>query len=445
MPLARSKSNYDNIIARFYDLATGDDDARLCRDIPDAQCREQPQNFLLQTAALALSKIGDALADTKVILPWLIGAVGGPAFLIGFLVPVRESLALLPQIIVGGVIRHFAVRKFFWTLSSLVQGLCVIAMGLIGLSDLPGTTAGWSIFALVAIFSLARGIASIASKDTLGKTVSKGRRGRVNGYAATISGVVATALGAYLLLVPAAARPDGLLAGIVIGGGVCWLLAAAVFQMIDEHPGATDGGRGLKDLLLKQADLLREDPELRKFLIARTFMISTALVAPMYVALAQNALGNDIQNLGWLILASGLASATSSQFWGAFSDVSSRATMALAAAIAGALGFVVVAISTWAPALIGHIGFFAVVLFVLGISHSGVRIGRKTHIVDLAGKDQKSEYVALSNTLIGVLLLVIGGLSGSLLILGLEITILALSALSLVGAATAAKMANTQA
>jgi hypothetical protein len=31
---------------RLYDLATGDEDARLCRDIPEDQCREQPRNFL---------------------------------------------------------------------------------------------------------------------------------------------------------------------------------------------------------------------------------------------------------------------------------------------------------------------------------------------------------------------------------------------------------------
>lgn len=89
----------------LYDLATGDEDARLCRDIPETQCREQPKSFLCQVAAQALSKTGDALADTKVVLPWLLGAVGTPGFLIGLLVPIRESLALLPQILVGGVIR----------------------------------------------------------------------------------------------------------------------------------------------------------------------------------------------------------------------------------------------------------------------------------------------------------------------------------------------------
>lgn len=92
---------------RIYDLATGDEDARLCRDIPEDQCREQPRAFVHQVVAHGLSKTGDVLADPKVVLPWLLGLIGAPVFLTGLLVPVRESLALLPQILVGGVIRRF--------------------------------------------------------------------------------------------------------------------------------------------------------------------------------------------------------------------------------------------------------------------------------------------------------------------------------------------------
>jgi len=63
---------------------------------------------------------------------------------------------------------------------------------------------------------------------------------------------------------------------------------------------------------------------------------------------------------------------------------------------------------------------------------------------DLAGGDRKAEYVALSNTIIGVLLLAMGLLTGVLLGLGLEIGILSLSILSLLGAAVALIMKPLQ-
>lgn len=429
---------------RLYDFATGDDDARLCRDIPDDQCREQPHNFIAQVSAQALSKIGDTLADPKVVLPWLLGALGAPHSLVGLLVPIRESLALLPQMLVGGYIRRYAVRKYWWVAASAVEGLCVLLMAGVALIGMDGGPAGWTIIALLTVFSLARGVASIAAKDTMGKTVSKGRRGRVSGHAATVSGIAAAAVGLYLAFSPETARPEWLLYAMIAAAGVSWFLAAASFARITEYPGATSGGRTVGALARDQILLLAKDRELQKFLLARALMISTALVGPLYVSLARRETGGALDGLGWLVVATGLAGALSSAFWGALSDRSSRLAMALAAAMAGVLGFAVLAALALAPAMTGGIVFYAVVLFLLNIAHAGVRIGRKTHVVDIAGSENKAEYVALSNTVIGILLLVVGGLVSLLMALGLEVALGVLSALALLGAAMATTMKHAQ-
>jgi hypothetical protein len=441
-----TQSGTDHPIAeRLYELATGEDEARLCRDIPDSQCNDQPVNFVFQTLAQAFSKTGDALADAKVVLPWLIGAVGAPVYLIGLLVPIRESLALLPQILVGGVLRRYAVRKYFWVLSSAVEGLCILGMALVGLSGLSGEAAGWAIVGLLTLFSLARGVASIASKDTLGKTVSKTRRGRVSGYASTASGVAAAGVGFYLALAPASVRPDWLLYGLLVAAAVCWLIGAVTYARLIERPGATEGGRGLGDLVADQVRLLFADRELQKFLLARALMISSALLGPLFVALAQRQTGTDLTGLGWLILASGLAAAVSSAFWGRLSDISSRATMGWASAGAALLGAVALAGPALMPALAETSFFYAALIFFLGVAHAGVRIGRKTHIVDLAGKDNKADYVALSNSLIGVILLLLGAFSGLTMALGLEIGIAVLAALALLGSLMARGLRDVQA
>lgn len=442
---AAAASGREALVSRFYEFATGNDDARLCRDIPEAQCREQPQNFVYQVTAQALSKVGDTLADTKVVLPWLLGALGAPTALVGLLVPIRESLALLPQILVGSYIRRFAVRKDWWVVSSIIEGLCILAMAGVALAGMRGAAAGWTIVALLTAFSTARGVASIAAKDTLGKTVSKGRRGRVSGHAAMASGIVAAAVGLYLALSPEATRPPWLLYAMIAAAGVSWFLAAAAFHRVAEYPGATEGGRSVGELARAQLLLLAKDRELQKFLAARALMISTALVGPLYVSLAQRTTGEALGGLGWLVLATGLASAVSAAFWGTLADRSSRLAMALAAAMAGGLGLVVLAALAFAPAVTESIYFYAVVLFLLNIAHAGVRIGRKTHVVDIAGGARKAEYVALSNSIIGVLLLVIGGLVGVLMALGLELALGVLSALALLGAAMAMTMKHAQA
>jgi hypothetical protein len=112
-----------DIAGSLYDLVTGDEDARVCKDIPDSACSDQPQNFFLQLGANVCTKIGDELASAKLVLPWLLSAAGAPGFFIGLLVPIRESLSLLPQLFVAAAIRARAIRKWFWVGGSVVQGL----------------------------------------------------------------------------------------------------------------------------------------------------------------------------------------------------------------------------------------------------------------------------------------------------------------------------------
>ena len=105
---------------------------------------------------------------------------------------------MLPQIFVGGVVRRMSRRKPVWIVGSLLQCLAVALIGLVA-ATLRGPAAGWAIIGLVVLFSLSRGLNSVASKDILGKTVPKTRRGRLGGLSASLSGLLAVAVGLWML------------------------------------------------------------------------------------------------------------------------------------------------------------------------------------------------------------------------------------------------------
>lgn len=71
----------------------------------------------------------------------------------------------------------------------------------------------------------------------------------------------------------------------------------------------------------------------------------------------------------------------------------------------------------------GGAWFYPVAFFLLGIAHSGVRLGRKTYLVDMAGGNKRTDYTAVSNTVIGLLLLVTGGFTAWLSTIS-EITVI---------------------
>jgi predicted MFS family arabinose efflux permease len=440
--MSKQQSMPMSVTAGLYDLLTADEDARACREIPDEACQAQPENFLIHLVSSSATKIADELASAKLVLAWLLATLGAPAALVALLVPVRESGALLPQLAVAGYLRRAPIRKWFWVAGSLAQGLAVIGMGLVTVT-LQGAAAGWTIIVLLAIFSLARGVCSVAHKDVLGKTIDKHRRGTVMGYAGAIAGVATVAAGALIALWRGAQVGPGLFLALLGMAGLLWILGALVFATLREQPGATEGGANALTEALHSLGLLRRDADFRHFVITRTLLLSTALSLPYYVLLAQNQ-ATHAGGLGVLMVASGLAASISAPVWGRLSDRSSRGTLVASAVLAAAAGVIVFVLTAWeGPAGAGFY-LLAGLFLIVNVAHSGVRLGRKTYLIDLATEKTRAAYVAVSNTLIGLLLL-LGSLFGLLAeALGPRYVVLVLALIALGAAASAWRLPEVE-
>lgn len=183
--------------ARLHALLVDDDPVvQVCRDLPESACHEQPRNYGIHIVSLSLTKVGEGLADPKLVLAWLLDAVGMPTWALGLLVPVRESLAMLPQLAISAHIRRRPVCKTVYVFGCVVQGAAIISFGLLGwFAELfSSTLIGVLAVALIAIFALGRSLCSISHKDLLGKTVDRGRRGSVSGMAGTVAAAATLSL-----------------------------------------------------------------------------------------------------------------------------------------------------------------------------------------------------------------------------------------------------------
>ncbi|MRG72710.1 MFS transporter [Alphaproteobacteria bacterium HT1-32] len=417
----------------IYEILTGDEDARVCKDIPDSACDAQPVSFTLQLIAQVLTKIGDGLMDVKVVLAWLMSAVGAPGAAISLIAPLRESLSMAPQLIVAAFIRRRPVRKWFWVVGAVLQGIAVFATATVFLT-LEGATAGWSVVGLVILFSLSRGICSIAAKDVLGKTVSRGRRGTLSGYATSASAFVILAFGIWLNLT-GDGRSVTILSQALIISAALWLAGAVVYALLPEAPGSTGGGGNAAAVAIESLKLVFDDPDFGKFVLSRALLLGTALSGPYFAVLAQSSGVDGLQGLGGLMVGSALAGALSAPVWGRLSDVSSRLVMVAGGMMAGLTGIAIGLLDLSNSVLLTSPYSFAVAVFILGLGHAGVRLGRKTYVVDIATSDTRSSYVAVSNTIIGLVLLAIGGISALVASLSIAYALLMLSAMAIAGAA----------
>ncbi|MCC5919181.1 MAG: MFS transporter [Cyclobacteriaceae bacterium] len=393
---------------RFYEFMTEDGEVRACEKIPDSACEHVPRNFSLNVLNGICSKLAERLISPGITLPWILSFLGAPAFFAGMLVPLKNTGSLLPQLFVSAKIRAFERRKIFWTLSGIVQAVCILPMGFVVVT-MEGSAAAWAIVGLLLIFSMASGVASVAFKDVVAKTIDKGERGQMLSSRASIGGIFSLAAGLVLIFFVEDTDNQWIYFTIFIITAGLWFLSSFFFNLIKEPSGATEGGRSPVNEIKKGLGLLKKDPNLTQFIITRALLMAIPLATPFYVLLGKNEVGGSVTAFGLLIITDGIANIISSPFWGRYSDKSSRKMMMLTAALG--IFTAIYAISfVYFPEEWKTIGLFLPVFLLNGMAHAGARLSRKTYLVDFAPEKERPLYVSLSNTLIGVFTLVAAGL-----------------------------------
>ncbi|MEL6576320.1 MAG: MFS transporter [Pseudomonadota bacterium] len=386
----------------------------------------EARNGLRHVAAQTLNKLADGLLDPKLVLSWLLGAMGAPGALIGALVPVREAGALLPQLALARVLKRLPGRKRFWAAGAALQGLAAVAIAVAALT-LEGMIGGLAVVLALAVLSVARAACSLSHKDAVADSVPKTRRGAVTGAGTSIAALAVFAFGAALAtgVLPLSVAT---VAGAAMLAGLAWLAAAAVFLTLDETARETErqAGEGLRALLAP----LAEDAALRRFIAVRACLTVTALAPPFLVMMEQGRMGAaepaGMASLGPLVLASAAASISSGYLWGRISDRSSRWAL-IASGMLSAVVLGLAAALGWMTGGLGGLSGAVVLMFLAQLAYGGVRQGRKVHLTDMATRDTRAGHTALANTVIGIVLLA-GGLLGLLADVAGPAAVLVLSA-----------------
>lgn len=369
----------------------------------------EARNGLRHIVSLSLSKLSDGLIDPKLVLSWLLATIGVPAAFIGMLVPIREAGALLPQVVMAGRLQQMRQRRWVWVVGSAGQGVAALLIALAAWT-LAGWWAGAIICGLLAGLAVARAACSVSYKDILGKTVGQSRRGTVTGTAGSVSSGLVFVFA--LLLVSGVLKSQTAVVAAIAVAGALWLAASVTLAGLHEDDSAPDAPSGA----IEYWHILRDDQNLRRFIVVRGLLVSTALAPPYMVVLGTQAGATATGSLGALVVASSLAGFLSSYVWGWLADRSARVMLLLsgtfgALAMAGAMALHL-------AGLAGTVWAIPCVLFVLMVAYHGVRQARSTYLVDISPEDRRSVNAAVANTAIGGILLVSGAFGGALTWLG---------------------------
>ncbi|MDK8795146.1 MFS transporter [Corynebacterium sp. MSK041] len=382
-----------------------------------------------------LQNIGDQIVAPKTVLAWMFTVAGVPAVFTSFLVPIRESGSMLPQFALSPWVTSHASRKKVWLIGSWGQA---ISAALIAVSALlfSGKLLGITTLILVGALALFRAVCSIAGKDVQGRTISKGRRGVITGRATALGGGFTLAVGLILFFLPNDLPEWGIVALLALGAST-WAFASIVFSSIKEPEAEVE--ESTDDHGFKQMwELVKGDRVLQNFLIVRSLLLATALSTPFIVVLAHRE-GANLAGLGAFIVASGGAALVGGRVSGMWSDRSSKTTMSRAAAVASVVILLLVASAQFAPAAVNAwvmpLGFFLV-----NLAHTTVRVARKTYLVDMTEGDRRTLITGVSNTVMGIVLLIVGAISSAIAAFGPQAALLFLAAMGFAGVIGAARL-----
>ena len=177
--------------------------------------------------------------------------------------------------------------------------------------------------------------------------------------------------------------------------------------MIREVPGAVKGGRNAIAEAHEGFAYYHRYPGFRRFLQARGLLLAVELATPFFVLHAGQLLQLKVQDIGLLMVAVGFSQIISSPFWGRMADSTSKQVMLRSTQIAFAAVLLALSLA-WLPFYsLQYVGYL-LVFVLIGLAESGVRLGRKTYLVDATATDERATVTAFSNSIIGILAIVCG-------------------------------------
>lgn len=396
--------------------------------------------------ANGLQNIGDQVVAPKTVLSWLFASAGVPVAYTSLLVPIRESGSMLPQFALNPWVTSMQSRKRVWIIGSLGQA---VSAALIGVAALlfDGQLLGLSVLILLAFLALFRAVCSIAGKDVQGRTISKGHRGDITGRATALGGGFTLAVGLVLTFLPND-LPRWAISALIAVGASTWAFAAIVFAGIKEPDEESADGNDTRDNASRPDaaqhgfthmwELVRDSRELQLFLVVRSLLLVTALSTPFIVILAHEQ-GSELAGLGGFIIASGGAALLGGRVSGMWSDRSSKSTMGWAALTASTVIVLLVLSAHFAPVSV-NTWVMPAGFFLVNLAHTTVRVSRKTYLVDMAEGDDRTLITGASNTVMGIVLLVVGGISSFVATFGADAALIFLAVLGFLGVVGASRL-----
>ncbi len=350
------------------------------------------RNQLILLFNMSFFSLGYNIISPITIMPVFVSYLTGSNVIIG-LVPAIEALAFaLPQLFGARYYERIPHKVFYmWRVNVSGRLLFAVygAMVIFWAADHPGIMLV-AFFLFLGFLRGGIGFQAPAFSDVLAKVVSVHRRSRFIAITFTVGGAVgAVAAAVVARILGQDAFPVGF--GFVFLFAGLYLATINTFMLLLKEPPSEvrrEPSEPLHRVVSRVPTVLRNDPAFLRYVIGRTLIGWGLLGMSFFAVYAVRDFGATPTDVG-IYTAVLLASQTvATLFWGYLAD---RVTSTIVPTLGGLLGVAAIALVLAAPGP----GVFVIAFVLVGAGYGAVRFSDFAVLINIAPRDQISNYAAV--------------------------------------------------
>lgn len=387
---------------------------------PSASPRSSLRNFALIFGDYVLFGSAMSLLGSTTVMPDFVAQFTGSALVIGLVPAIWSGAWLLPQLWAGRRLAPLRYKKPSLVAAGLLGRpvFLLLALALVlGAWQWPALVVGL-VLASITVFFSADAFNTVAWFDIIAKVITTKQRGRFFSIAQFVSGVFALGTASFIAVVlgpsgPAFPHNYALLFALA---SILTLIGLVMLGLIQEPPeGAPPAEADWGAYFVQLRDLLRQGGAFPRVIAARLLTGLAALATPFFIGYATGQLGLSREVVGAYLAAQTLGSMLGGLGLGAVCERAGPAAV-IRISVAASLGAPLLALVV---PLLGGVPWlwlpYGGVFLLLGLVNGTMMIGWMNYVLAIAPPGQRATYTGLTNTLTGLLAVVVPILGGALL------------------------------
>ena len=333
--------------------------------------------------------------EVNIVLPGLILEVGGSQIHIGILTAIMVGAPMLTQLLFAGFLTPKARKKPFLLLGIYLRvgALSGVAWTLSQIANIDPAFMIFLVYGWMLIFTTSGAFAGVSYTDILGKSISGDQRKRffvLRQFLSSI-GILISALIARELLKRFAYPMNYEI--LFIAAAFTLFLASLGFIALREQPVANryESSSALEIFKFIPA-YLREDANLRNFILVNNLTGFATTLTPFYVVLARDSYSLGASDIGNFLLIGISGMILSNLLWSrVVKKHSFKGVLVVWILIGASLPVLALILSTWAPYVM-----FQAIFFLSGVAISAQRISQGGVLIEISENDNRALYSGIN-------------------------------------------------